>query len=120
MIVISFTIIINGFAQGLWNVPNSSTIMGSVPSSYRGVIGAFTNLTRNFGNVFGQAVIASVIAAVMISEGFDVPLDEIKNNPDALLSFLNGWRYAFYLIALFAFGGLSLSIFTKFTNEESK
>ena len=78
MIVISFTIIINGFAQGLWNVPNSSTIMGSVPSSYRGVIGAFTNLTRNFGNVFGQAVIASVIAAVMISEGFDVPLDEIK------------------------------------------
>ena len=120
MIVISFTIVINGFAQGLWNVPNSSTIMGSVPSSYRGVIGAFTNLTRNFGNVFGQAVIASVIAAVMISEGFDVPLDEIKNNPDALLSFLNGWRYAFYLIALFAFGGLSLSIFTKFTNEESK
>ena len=44
----------------------------------------------------------------------------IKNNPDALLSFLNWWRYAFYLIALFAFGGLSLSIFTKFTNEESK
>ena len=56
----------------------------------------------------------------MISEGFDVPLDEIKNNPNALLSFLNGWRYAFYLIALFAFGGLLLSIFTKFSNEESK
>ncbi|MDA0233099.1 MAG: MFS transporter, partial [Chloroflexi bacterium] len=72
--LVTTVLFVNGLAMGLWNVPNNSTIMGSVPRSSFGVIGAFTNLTRNVGNVTGQAVASAIVVGVMASRGFDIPL----------------------------------------------
>ena len=73
----------NGLGLGLWNVPNNSVIMGSVPASILGVVGALTNLTRNVGNVVGQAIASGVVVAVMAGQGFDVPLSEIGDTAGA-------------------------------------
>jgi MFS family permease len=111
MILVVLTV--SGLAMGLWNVPNNSIIMGAVPRESFGIVGAFTNLTRNVGNVAGQAIASAVVVGVMVADGFDVPLGEITGDRAASESFMNGWRIAYILVTSFAVLGLILSILTK-------
>ena len=64
-LLLAVVVFISGLANGMWNVPNNSTILGSVPPADLGVIGAFTNLTRTLGNVFGQAIASTVVVGVI-------------------------------------------------------
>jgi MFS family permease len=103
----------NGLGSGLWNVPNNSMILGAAPASALGVVAALTNLTRNVGNVFGQAIASGVVVAVMVANGFDIPLGDIGDNPGAGGAFLDGWRVAFLLVAVYASVALFLTYRTK-------
>jgi EmrB/QacA subfamily drug resistance transporter len=107
------TLFINGIAIGLWNVPNNSTIMGSVPRSSLGVVGAFTNLTRNIGNVMGQTVAAAIVVGVMASRGFDIPLSDIGDTEGAGSAFMAGWKAAYLFVTAASALGLLLAAFTK-------
>jgi EmrB/QacA subfamily drug resistance transporter len=111
--IIMFVLLVNGLAMGLWGVPNNSTILGSVPREAFGVVGALTNLTRNVGNVTGQAIASAVVVGVMAADGFDIPLSEITGNAAASGSFLDGWKLAYILVTIFSLMGLILAIFTK-------
>jgi EmrB/QacA subfamily drug resistance transporter len=111
--VIMVVLLINGLAMGLWGVPNNSTILGSVPRESYGVVGALTNLTRNVGNVAGQAVASAVVVGVMAVDGFDIPLNEITGNTAASESFMDGWKLAYILVTIFSLIGLAFAIFTK-------
>ena len=113
MWIVALVLFVNGLSMGLWNVPNNSMIMGSVPSSALGVVGAFTNLTRNVGNVTGQAIAAAVIVAVMASRGLDIPLSEIATTPGASAAFVDGWRAAFIIVTGFSIVGLLFAIIAK-------
>jgi MFS family permease len=104
---------VNGLGMGLWNVPNNSVIMGSVPVSSLGVVGAFTNLTRNVGNVTGQAIASGVVVAVMAANGFDIPLSEIADSAGASDAFVEGWRAAYLLVVAFTLAALALAARTK-------
>jgi len=118
--IINIVLILNGLAMGLWGVPNNSTILGSVPRESFGVVGALTNLTRNVGNVAGQAVASAVVVGIMVSDGFDIPLSDINGNSGASDSFMRGWRYAYGLVTVFALIGLVLAIFTRTSNTEKQ
>jgi sugar phosphate permease len=96
----------NGIGMGLWNTPNTSATLGAVPRSQYGSVSAFVNLTRNVGNVTGQAIVATIVTAVMIARGFDIQLNEIATTPGAPSAFLAGWRAAY--IAVVAFAGIAL------------
>ncbi len=102
-----------GLGMGLWSVPNNSIIMGSVTPARMGVVSALTNLTRNVGNVTGQAMAAGVVVAVMAAGGFDVPLSEIADSPGAARSFIDGWRWAYALAAAFSIAALALAFRTR-------
>lgn len=108
---------VNGLGMGLWNVPNNSVIMGSVPVSSLGVVGAFTNLTRNVGNVTGQAIASGVVVAVMAANGFDIPLSDIADSAGASDAFVEGWRAAYALVVAFTLVALALAARTKPTFE---
>ena len=110
---VMLVLLVNGIGMGLWNVPNNSVIMGSVPISSLGVVGAFTNLTRNVGNVTGQAIAAGVIVAVMAANGFDIPLSEIAGDRNAGDAFVAGWRVAYLLVVGFSAAGLLLAARTR-------
>lgn len=110
---------VNGLGMGMWNVPNKSVIMGSVPLTSLGVVGAFTNLTRNVGNVTGQAIAAGVIVAVMASHGFDIPLSQIATTPGAGSAFIEGWRAAYLLVTVYSVIGLIFAIRTKPPDERA-
>lgn len=113
MEIVMVIVFLNGLAMGLWNVPNSSVIMGSVPPSRFGVVGALTNLARNFGNVTGQAIASTIVVGVMLSRGFDIQLDEIADTPGAGAAFTDGWRAAYYVVTGFSVIGLVMAIMTK-------
>ena len=108
--------LINGLAQGAWSAPNASATMGSVPRSAYGVVSAIINLTRNLGNVTGQAVVTAIIAGIMIARGYNVPLAELEDTPQAGQAFLDGWKYAY----LFATGIVALALVTSFLTKPSK
>ncbi|MEE8045815.1 MAG: MFS transporter, partial [Dehalococcoidia bacterium] len=111
--IVMVVLLFNGLAMGLWGVPNNSTILGSVPKESFGVVGALTNLTRNVGNVAGQAIASAVVVGVMVADGFDIPLSKITGDKAASDSFMNGWKYAYILVTIFSLFGLALAIFTK-------
>ena len=103
----------NGVALGLWNVPNGSAIIGAVPSEHLGVVGAFMNLTRNLGNVLGQALASAVVVGVMAARGFDIPLSKIGANPAAVTAFLHGWRIAYAAVTVLSVLALALAWLTR-------
>lgn len=113
--LVMVALFVNGMAMGMWNVPNTSMIMGAVPPSRFGVVGAFTNLTRNVGNVVGQAIASAVVVGVMAAQDFDVPLSDIADLPGAGSAFVDGWRVMFVLVTIFASIGLVLSALTRTT-----
>lgn len=94
-------------------MPNNSIVMGSVPRSMLGVVGALTNLTRNVGNVLGQAMASAVVAAVMVARGFDIALDEIIDTPGAGAAFIAGWGSAYVVAIALVVAGLVLTIATR-------
>jgi len=77
------------------------------------VIGAFTNLTRTLGNVFGQAIASTVVVAVMVSQGFDIALKDIDAIAGADRAFTDGWRFAHFLLTGYALAALALALRTK-------
>ena len=102
---------LSGFGLGSWAVSNNSVLMGSVPRSSIGVVGALSNLSRNVGSVTGQAIATSVVVGVMASRSFDIPLDDIAGNDGAISAFMAGWRYAFFAVAVFAVASAVLATF---------
>jgi EmrB/QacA subfamily drug resistance transporter len=103
----------NGIGMGLWNVPNNSIIMGMVPRARLGITSAITNLTRNIGNVMGQALASAIVVGIMAADGFDIPLSEIADTPGAGDAFINGWRVAHVGVVAFSLIGGALAFMTK-------
>jgi MFS family permease len=103
----------NGMALGLWNVPNGSTILASVPPENLGVVGAFMNLTRNIGNVVGQALASALVVGVMVTRGFDIPLSGIASTTGAADAFIYGCRLAYGVVTGLSAVALGLALFTR-------
>ncbi len=116
IIYISGVVIINGLAMGAWSAPNASATMGAVPRSSYGLVSAIINLTRNLGNVSGQAIITAIIAGIMIARGFDIPLGDLADTPEAGPAFLAGWQYAYFVATAF----VVLALFTSFMTKPGK
>lgn len=96
--VVGIVAFLAGVAMALWNVPNNSAMLGATPPSAFAVGGAFTNVTRTVGTAIGQALTTAVVAGVMASKGFDIPLGELADSVGAGGAFFDGWQYA-YLVA---------------------
>ncbi len=111
--IVMVIMFVNGLGMGLWNVPNSSVIMGSISRSSYGVVSALTNLTRNVGNVVGQAIASAVVVGIMTADGFDIPLNEIDVTPGAGDAFLSGWKIAYFAVVGFSLLGASVAFFTR-------
>jgi len=107
---------LNGLAMGFWNVPNQALLMGSLPPSSLGIGGAFSNLTRNVGNVTGQAIVTAIVVGIMTADGFDIPLSEIANTEGSGRAFISGWKITFWLAAALSAAGLITTLITKSTS----
>ena len=55
----------NGVGFGLFNTPNSSAVMGAVPSSRRGVAAAILSTARTLGNTLGIGLAGAIFTTVL-------------------------------------------------------
>jgi EmrB/QacA subfamily drug resistance transporter len=63
-----------GIGAGLFQSPNNSAIMGSVPPEYMGVGGGLLTITRLLGSISGVAILGSVwVAGVAAANGGILP-----------------------------------------------
>ena len=108
LLLIVVTLFVNGISMGLWATPNQVITLNATPKSKYGPVGALINLTRNTGNVTGQAIATAVISAVLTFQGFDIELSQVGKMEGSLEAFTLGWRVAYFVIILL----LCLSMFT--------
>jgi MFS family permease len=101
--VIMPVLFFNGLGMGMWMAPNMSATLGAVERQHYGSVSAFVNLVRNIGSVFGQALTSAIVAGVMLARGADVQLSELatSTNPAVKQAFVDGWRYAYLVLAAF-------------------
>ena len=100
VVFIGAVVFASGLGLALWNVANNSAMMAATPAEHLGVGGAFSNVTRTVGSVVGQAALASLVAGVMATKRFDIPLGDIVDTPGAGDAFIDGWRVAYIAVAV--------------------
>ena len=71
-----------GIGMGVFQSPNNSAIMGSVPREYSGVASGILTLTRLLGQISGIAVLGSVWAARVAAQVGDLPGGDAAAAPD--------------------------------------
>jgi MFS family permease len=60
---VAWRLLLTGAGSGVFQSPNSSAIMGSVPRNMLGVASGMVAMMRNFGMVSGVALIGAVVSA---------------------------------------------------------
>lgn len=78
---------------GLFNSPNSSSIISVVDRSRYGVVSALTQLVRNSANVVSVAVATTIVVSTMAAYGVEPKLDAV--NPAVATAFVAGLKWAF-------------------------
>ncbi|MBI3953419.1 MAG: MFS transporter [Chloroflexi bacterium] len=88
-----------GTGMGVFQAPNNSSILGTVPREKYGIASAFLNLLRNLGMVTGVAAATTIVAATMGRAGLGASLTAQAGGgaaaPTAVAAFLSGMHIAF-------------------------
>jgi EmrB/QacA subfamily drug resistance transporter len=67
---IALRLVVLGIGMGLFQSPNNSAVMGSVPGSRRGVASAVLGTMRNLGQMLGIGIIGAVFVSFMPFNAF--------------------------------------------------
>lgn len=106
-------ILLHSVGSGLFQSPNSASIFSAADPSRHGVVAAFVNLSRNAGNVTGIAIAASIVTAVMASQGFEPNIDAVlgaESGSRLVGSFMTGLKAAFVVMAVLQLIGAAASV----------
>jgi MFS family permease len=101
MVVVLVALAVVGAGVGLFQVPNQSFVMGSIPRSAQGVAGGITQTTRTVGVLLGVAGAGTLFEAR--TAAYDPPL-AIAGDPSAVADgrFMAAFRDVFLAAALTA------------------
>jgi MFS family permease len=94
-----------GFGLGIFNAPNNSAIMGSVPRHRLGIASGLIAITRILGQITGIAVLGAVWAArVAVYTGTSTKVDPSSAAPEAQVAALHNTMWLAVALTLVAFG----------------
>lgn len=99
-------LLVQGLGIGMFNPPNNSDLLSSVPRSRLGNASGMMGLTRTLGMVAGVAVSSAVFTTVrnyLLGGAND---NNVNITPDSSFAFLGGLRWAFWVAAGFAWLGM--------------
>jgi EmrB/QacA subfamily drug resistance transporter len=103
-----------GLGAGLFQAPNNSSIMGSVPRDRLGTGSAMIATTRNTGQATGLAVAGAVFT------GRQLLYESILTPPSASAALVGGVRDAFWVSAAMSFLAMIISFFRTRHAEQPK
>jgi len=103
---------LQGLGMGIFISPNLSSIIGSVEGEKHGVVAAFVNLNRTAANLAGVAVATAIVAAVMVSAGYEPRLDVASDGSAGGVAhaFTAGMRSAYLIMGGCVFLGLIVTL----------
>ena len=67
------SLVLVGFGVGLFGSPNSSAVMGAVPSARRGVAAAILSTARTLGNTLGLGLAGAIFTTVLAGQALTDP-----------------------------------------------
>lgn len=94
-------LILSGLGNGMFNSPNTSAVMGSVPSERRGVAASMRSLVFNGGQLFSIALAFTIVSTTMGASHLSSFMAgaNVGVSGAAVTGFQVGLRHAFYLSA---------------------
>ena len=106
-------IMLNSAGAGLFNSPNSSSILSAVERGKYGVISALTQLTRNVANVTSIAVATTIVIVTMSTLGFEPSLDAVRGagGAEVARAFVSGMHRAYLVLGGLLLVGVVISFF---------
>lgn len=93
-------LILMGIGLGIFQSPNNSSIMSSVPNKYLGVAASVNALARNLGMVTGITMAMAIYSFQMTSQGLSENLELIENVQGFILSMKSIYIAAFVVAVL--------------------
>jgi len=93
-------LLLAGLGAGMFQSPNNSSVMSSVPPQKLGVAGGINSLVRNLGMIVGIALSVSL---------FEAWGGVIKPNPDQTVVFMSAYHSVMRVAAAIAFVGAVIS-----------
>ena len=109
------TMMMQSSGTGLFNSPNSSSIISVVDRSRYGVVSALTQLIRNSANVVSVAVATTIVVSTMATYGVEPKLEAV--NPEVATAFVAGLRWAFMAMGFALAIGVAISIYRAIGNR---
>ncbi|MCL2342355.1 MAG: MFS transporter, partial [Firmicutes bacterium] len=106
-----------GVGNALFQSPNTSLIMSTVPKDKLGVAGSVNALARNMGFIFGVLLATSVLFASMSALYGQRVNDYVQGRPDL---FIYGMRATYLVIAGVCFVGVLITAFRLFSRGKPK
>lgn len=109
-------IILLGIGLGLFQTPNNSSVMGSVPPERLGVASAFLSLVRSLGQSLGITIATTIIVSSLMAITGQTSLQglteagQANQNPALLAAFLRGYQYTYIVAGLICIFGIVTSI----------
>lgn len=104
-----------GLGMGIFQAPNNSAMLGTVPRERYGIASAFLNLLRNLGMVTGVAAATSIVTGAMGRAGFAASLTAQAGGssvaaPPVVAAFLSGMHVAFGVALGLTLGGAMIAL----------
>lgn len=110
-------IAIMAIGQGLFQPPNNSLIMSSVPNNELGVAGSINSLVRNLGQIVGVTLTTTILFNCMSYKiGYSVH-DYIEGRDDV---FLYGNRFIYITLTIICVSGAFLSLLRLYKNKTNR
>lgn len=103
------TMMMQSSGNGIFNSPNSSSILSVVDRSRYGVVSALTQLVRNSANVVSVAVSTTVVVSTMATYGVEPKLEAV--NQEVATAFVDGLRWAFLMLGAALATGAAISLY---------
>ena len=109
---IVIAMIISGIGMASFGSPNSSAIMGTLPSKKYGIVTALVNLSRTSANVTGVALATAMVTLTMASLGYEPSLSAVTGSggDGARIAFIEGMGLAFLVSTWLMAGAMALSL----------
>lgn len=110
-------LIIMGIGNGMFQSPNNSLVMSSVPSNKVGIAGSLNALVRNIGQNTGV-----VVATLLLYSGISTKLGYSVNDYDGAHpeAFEYGMRITFIALAVIVLTGALISIYRRYVIKRNE
>ena len=94
-------LVVHSASLSLVTSPSSSALLAAVPKQVYTVAVAFINLAGTIAGIVALALITAIVTAVMANAGAEASINAVASDPAAANAFLDGWRVAFLVQAVF-------------------